>query len=369
MKKKLLIFHPTIAPYRVDFFNDLSKAFDTRICLRYQNLRSQTFDYNKIASQFVFSPIYQKELFKIGKRGFSNGFWKNLNIHNPDIVLVEEFSFGTIMVLLHRFIYRKKYKVLSICDDSYNMVAENNDFSKIHKFLRHIVVPMLDGMILVEPKVTDWYQKYFQKGFCFPIIKSDENARNEYQRVLPQSNQIASIYHLFNKKIFLFVGRLVALKNVDSIIRAFSKLNQKEHVLVIIGDGNEKERLRQLSFTVNANVIFTGRLEGDTLNAWYNIANIFILASYQEPFGAVTNEALLAGCYSIVSNKAGSACLIKEHVNGYTFNPMDENELYQKMQKVSMKINPLSKIVLKENLMKINFKCKMEELIAYLYKL
>ena len=32
---KLLIFHPTIAPYRIDFFNDLSRSFDSRICLKY----------------------------------------------------------------------------------------------------------------------------------------------------------------------------------------------------------------------------------------------------------------------------------------------------------------------------------------------
>ena len=48
MKKRLLIFHPTIAPYRIDFFNDLYRAFDTRVCLQYWNLRDQTFDYEKI---------------------------------------------------------------------------------------------------------------------------------------------------------------------------------------------------------------------------------------------------------------------------------------------------------------------------------
>lgn len=54
---KLLIFHPTIAPYRIDLFNDLSKAFQTRICLRYWNLRDQTFDYQKIYTRFQFRPF------------------------------------------------------------------------------------------------------------------------------------------------------------------------------------------------------------------------------------------------------------------------------------------------------------------------
>lgn len=55
--KKLLIFHRTIAPYRLDFFNDLYEAFDTKVCLQYKNLQNQKFDYNKILSKMKFYPL------------------------------------------------------------------------------------------------------------------------------------------------------------------------------------------------------------------------------------------------------------------------------------------------------------------------
>ena len=350
--RRLLIFHPTIAPYRIDFFNDLSMAFDTRVCLRYRNLRSQTFDYDRIAAQFAFDPIYQDSSVK----GFSREFyWSNLDEFNPDIVIVEEFSLGAVYVLLHRFIKRRKYKVISICDDSYNMVAENNDFSKAHKFARKIVVPQLDGMILVEPKVTQWYNENYGKGFCFPIIKPDDKARKEYERVLPLSNIVAEETGIKGKRVFLFVGRLVALKNVDTVIRAFSRLNQEENIFVVVGDGPERQKLETLAIEQNANVLFTGRLEGDALNAWYNIASVFVLASYQEPFGAVTNEALLAGCYALISNKAGSSCLVEEGVNGYTFSPMDVDDLVDKMQRSVKLSKSVSEVVLKRNQMRVSY--------------
>lgn len=364
--KKLLIFHPTIAPYRIDFFNELSRAFDTRVCLRYRNLRSQTFDYDKIASQFTFTPVYQKELFRIGKRTFSGDFWKNLDEFNPDVVVVEEFSYGAIMVLLHRFLKRKHYKVVSACDDSYNMVAENNDFSRAHRLLRKLVVPRLDGMILVEPKVTEWYNRNYGKGFCFPIIKPDGKARAEYERILPLSNETVLTSGVKGKRVFLFVGRLVALKNVETVIRAFSRLNQEENVFVVVGDGHERYSLENLTRELNANVIFTGRLEGDALNVWYNIAHVFILASYQEAFGAVTNEALLAGCYALISNKAGSSCLVEEGENGYTFSPMDVDELTDKMKRLVELTNSVDKVVLKPNHMRVSYKEKMVDLVKYL---
>lgn len=360
MKKRLLIFHPTIAPYRIDFFNDLSKAFDTRVCLRYRNLRSQTFDYDKIAAQFAFEPIYQHSDVKGYSREF---YWSNLDEFNPDVVIVEEFSLGALYVLLHRFVKRGKYKVISICDDSYNMVAENNDFSKAHKFARKIVVPQLDEMILVEPKVTEWYKKHYGKGFCFPIIKPDEKARREYERVLPLSNKVVEDAGIKGKRVFLFVGRLVAIKNVDTVIRAFSRLNQEENVFVVVGDGPEREKLETLAVEQNANVLFTGRLEGDALNAWYNIASVFVLASYLEPFGAVTNEALLAGCYALISNKAGSSCLVEEGVNGYTFSPMDVEDLVDKMQRLVNLSDPVNKVMLKRNQMSISYNVSMKSLI------
>lgn len=88
---RLLVFHRTIAPYRIDFFNDLSEAFDARVCLQYKNLLNQKFDYDKIIEQFRFNPIYLKELVRVKSLIISCNYWKQLDEHRPDIVLVSEF--------------------------------------------------------------------------------------------------------------------------------------------------------------------------------------------------------------------------------------------------------------------------------------
>ena len=106
---RLLVFHRTIAPYRIDFFNSLSKAFETRVCLQYKNLLNQKFDYEKILEQLDFSPVYLKELARVKNTIISTGYWKNLNETNPDIVLVSEFGLDCIATLLHKWIYRKKW--------------------------------------------------------------------------------------------------------------------------------------------------------------------------------------------------------------------------------------------------------------------
>lgn len=368
-KKKLLIFHPTIAPYRIDFFNSLSQAFDTRICLMYRNLKSQKFDYSKIENQFLFSPVYLKEGPKIGRRKLYFGHLRHLREFEPDIVITPEFSVFTFLIILYKWLFRMRFKIISVCDDSYNMVAENNDFSRLHKVARRILVPKQDELILVEPRVVDWYREHYGKGLFFPIIKEEDKARSRYERLLPQSKHLVEEFDLKNKTIYLFVGRLVALKNVKTAIRAFAMLNQSESVFVIIGDGPERESLETLAKEMNANVVFTGRLEGDSLYAWYNVANCFVLASYQEAFGAVTNEALLAGCWCIISNKAGSQCLIEDGKNGFTFDPMNVIELTEKMKLAVGKCQHKDYDNVKDNLMLVSYKQCLHDLVNALMHL
>ena len=366
---KLLVFHPTIAPYRIDFFNDLSAAFDAQVCLKFWNLRDQTFDYQKIYSRFRFRPVYLKEMFSCRGRTFSRGYWTYLDRFTPDVVLTDEFGWSTMCVLFHRWVKRRKYKVVALCDDSYDMVSRQNDHSWVHRWARRWIVPQLDDIIVVEPKVAEWYRLHYDKGFFFPIIQNDRVVRKLYLEVLERTRLLRMKHQLTGKRVFLFVGRLVALKNVKTILRAFAYLNQEETRLVIVGDGPERSLLQSLAHQLNLDVLFTGRLEGNALYAWYLLADVFVLASYREAFGAVTNEALLAGCYALVSRNAGSSCLIQEGVNGYTFQPMDVEELAQRMRDVLQLPRVREVDGLKESQMKISYQDCIQHLITHLRQL
>ena len=58
VKKKLLVFQPTIAPYRVDLFNDLSREFDATICffIKYHEFK----DTAKIDRLLEYTTVYLK---------------------------------------------------------------------------------------------------------------------------------------------------------------------------------------------------------------------------------------------------------------------------------------------------------------------
>lgn len=357
--KRILVFHPIIAPYRIDFFNRLAREGETRVCLTWKNLHDQTFDYSKIEEQFEFKPIY-----------LEGGFFRSLitivkllKTFKPDIVFVSECGFIALLVVLFKILSRRDYQTISIIDDSYDMLVGNNQFSKKHALAEKLLIPLFDNIINVEPRVAQHFQKLFGKGIFFPIIVDEMRARQRYHRIIPLSEEYVRKYNLEGKRILLFIGRLVELKNLQAAIPAFRKLIDPNSRFIIVGSGNYEQELRQLA-DGDERILFVGRYEGDELYAWYNLAHWFILPSYQEAFGAVTNEALLAGCKAIISNRAGSSCLIKENLNGLLINPLDSNDIEHCIRTCMAEVAPLSTpLHIRKNLMQENFNDLFQELL------
>lgn len=80
-----------------------------------------------------------------GKEKHCSWIEKNHKKYCPEYIFVPEFSILTIQVLLIKYLYNYKYKVISICDDSYDMLM-GNDFSIQHRWARRIITPLLDNL-------------------------------------------------------------------------------------------------------------------------------------------------------------------------------------------------------------------------------
>ena len=207
--KKLLIFHPIIAPYRIDFFNQLSEYFDLKICLSWTNLHDQTLNYSEIEKQFSFLPYYLRDK----KLGFQWEVFSIIRKYKPDIVFVSECGIISFAVLLYRWIFRKKYRIISIIDDSYDFIVNGNYFTKRHMIAEKLLIPHFDNIINVEPRVVDYFQTVYKKGVFFPIIANDKIARDRYKKILSVSEQYVKDYQLEGKRVLLFVGRLVKMRD------------------------------------------------------------------------------------------------------------------------------------------------------------
>ncbi len=135
---------------------------------------------------------------------------------------------------------------------------------------------------------------------------------------------------------FLFVGRMIPLKQIDFLIQSFlKKFENDENVqLKIVGGGELFEPLTK-AYDYHTNITFTGPKYGKELIHEYHTSNVLILPSDREQWGLVINEAMAAGLPVIASDQVGAIYdLIIGKDTGFVFSLEKENDLAEKMQRL-----------------------------------
>lgn len=144
---------------------------------------------------------------------------------------------------------------------------------------------------------------------------------------------------LVNRLNFIYVGRLIKYKNVDVIIHALHKKYQDKAILHIVGEGAEKDNLRQLAkqLKIEKNIVFYGQLPREEVYKMMKKSYCFIMVSNNETFGMVYIEAMLAGCVTIASKAGGVDGVIIDEENGFLSKQGDVDELVQTLNRIEKK--------------------------------
>ncbi len=133
------------------------------------------------------------------------------------------------------------------------------------------------------------------------------------------------------KPLLLFVGRLVAEKDLGDLVEASLALRKKgyDFQLAFAGDGPYRETLEK-NFPKDH---FFGFISGKPLAELYASSDLFVFPSTTETFGNVVLEAFASGLPVVAVAQGGSADLVDHGKNGYLGRPRDPKDLEKWMQK------------------------------------
>ena len=130
-----------------------------------------------------------------------------------------------------------------------------------------------------------------------------------------------------DKLKIMWAGRMLAWKCVDTLIKAFARLQQQysDVSLTLIGDGAERIGLEKLAkdLLMTGSYEFLPSVSAPKVIELMQQHHVYVLPSNgYEGWGAVLNEAMSAGCTVIASDVTGAAkTMIKHHHNGLLFQP------------------------------------------------
>lgn len=132
-----------------------------------------------------------------------------------------------------------------------------------------------------------------------------------------------------NRHIILSCGYLIERKRIDLIIDSVASIRKSQRpIIVIVGTGPLKEELHERAKRLGVDVIFTGFKQNYELAKIYLASDAMVLASDDDPWGLVVNEAMSASLPVIVSDACGAASdLVKHGENGYIFKAGNSKDL------------------------------------------
>lgn len=209
---------------------------------------------------------------------------------------------------------------------------------KLKEWLKRFFVSNVDA-VAAQGKASAEYARQLgareEQVFIAPYGGDNEFFAREAARVNPAQEKEL---HGYPPRLILFSARLAPEKGVFVLLEAFRSVSSKLPGvgLLIVGDGPERKAMEDFCRAANLErVYFLGPQQYHRMPYFYALADVLVLPSLSEPWGAVVNEAFACGVPAIVSRVAGAADdLIIEGETGFTVEPGNTQDLSEKTLRV-----------------------------------
>jgi len=223
---------------------------------------------------------------------------------------------GVTMAAVNGWIKKVPIIILEETSDPQNRSGKAN-------FLLRVFSWAADKFIAIAPNVAD-YLKYVAKVNPNKVVTINNGV--EIPREVSQE-EIAKLKLKLgiseNDFIIGSVGRLFNdHKKFTDIVEAIAILSEYPNVkLMIVGSGPDEELIREKSrsLDVESRVIFTG-YQFDTA-PFYQVMDVFCIASQREGFGLVAAEAMLHKLPVIATKVGGLQNVVVDHETGIMVEP------------------------------------------------
>lgn len=251
-------------------------------------LYDSSVDYTEHDKKFPFKIVRLRPLIKIGDAGLvPQLFWKignNFNLvhlHYPFYGGAEWLSFLRVPLIVTYHMDAQLSGLKLYIQKLYDLVWPKFLFARAKKIL------------VVN---TDFFNSIFLKYSNRAKVVEISNGIDIdiFKPEVPEWNELG-LSDLKNKKIILFVGNFLPLKRLDILIEAVKLLDNKESVLLIVGDGHDRDKYKQLvqNLGIESRVYFVGSCyDAKKMARYYNIATCVAVPSDYESFSLVAVEAM-----------------------------------------------------------------------------
>lgn len=314
----------------------LSLGLDNSVLNKSSALVKRVIEYGALVEKYtVIVPSLKKEKVKLSEKATAYGvygfnkLWQFIKIYRIAVKLLwaEKYDIITVQdqyyLALIGYLLAKKFKL--------GLEIQVHGFEKyygLRKLIAKYVLARASAIRCVSQrlkrKLVDNFKVAQEKITVAPIFS--EHTMGNAQRITNRGEDF----------IFLTVGRLVSVKNIELQIKALAAVVKKfsKVKLWIVGDGIQRKKLEQLCQTLRVTryAIFMGRQ--NNVSDYYRQADAFLLTSNSEGWGLAVIEAANFSLPIIMTDTGCVGAVIKNGESGLIIPIGHEPELAAAMLKI-----------------------------------
>lgn len=315
-------------------------------------------------------------------------------VKDNDLIIIKGISSGAKRNVFEQFklpfIIKKKYPnaIIHYPDSMAPLLAKNKCIITVHDIAFRALKDVFTWKTKVWKNLSTWLsvkkasriisiseytkcelEKYYGKSVK-EKIDVVLNGFNDFSNELIDESDIRdNILNLKNINYILTVSTISPRKNIDGLIKAYDKLEDKKDTKLVIAGayGWLYEEVLNLveELKLKEHVIFTGKINDSELKYLYSNCDLFTYLSFYEGFGLPPLEAMSYGKKCIVSNTSSIPEVVGDAA--IKINPYNIEEISRSINKILNKndIN-LSSDKIKKNIERFSWeKCAKGTIKVY----
>jgi glycosyltransferase involved in cell wall biosynthesis len=259
--------------------------------------------------------------------------FKYIYAYKPDIINIGGWGVDLSITLSVVFSYILGIKIV-ISNES--TVFDRNN-KGVKEFFKKYLISKAKAFIVFGKTSKEYLKKYGVKESQFleekAAIVDDKAIKFQFDKFVKTEN----FSEITTKHNFIFVGRIVAVKNLDLLLDAFEKIKRQmpDWGLIVVGNGDKEQKINELILNKAQNVYHYNAVNWQEIPRFYTKSDCIILPSFSEAWGLVINEAMLCGLAVITSDRCGCAEDLVQDV-GLIFPNGDQPKLEEAMLTVAL---------------------------------
>lgn len=260
---------------------------------------------------------------------------KTIRRTNPDVIVSDGYLKWTYASLWVRMFNSKGIKHIMCYERTLH--TERNA-GMIRTLYRKIAGCFIDAIDCNGSLTEEYVRKKlnYKKLLTFGHMAADTNGivKNVQNTTQLQLDTIRNKYEL-NSLTFIYVGRLISLKGIIELLRAWLVADLKDATLMLVGDGKQREEIQDFVNIHNiTNVKIVGAVNYDELGPYYKVADCFIIPTLEDNWSLVVPEAMAAGLPIACSIYNGCYPELVKPENGWTFDPLNIDDTVKTLKAI-----------------------------------